>query len=289
MKRLALVPNIHDTNFKAVVRDLHDLHFEIYCPKEWGFGPSNPSSSEYAEDISVQDWLAMPSGFVFVFTASQLSFLRSMTKGDKLVYVPATRYENLLDDIDNTPLLTHEPDHYRRYGGRKGWYFYRPDVLYKEKDIKQCFEDKKLFQIYNLFQSRDLQGPAAASVFDKLLKVDYYGAEQPEGMLTLAQKSDVMAKGMFQIYFKSAGWCGCTVLESMQLGTPVASLSYLLYDSDYLLNDKNSIICDTPEELAERIQNISFEEYESMCKQCIIDVEEKMNKRQATLINMLQL
>jgi len=289
MNKIALVPNIHGVNFKAVVNDLQALHFEIYCPKGWGMGPENPSESEFVEEISVIDWLTKPSGFLFAFTADQFNFFRRMTHGDKIVFIPATKFENLLENFDDNPMLSHEPTHYRNYTGRKMWYFYRPTIVFHGKDIRKSFDDKKLFQMYNKFRERDLQGPAAADAFQNILPLKYYGADQPDGWLNLFDKSRVMSEAMFQVYFKSAGWCGCTVLESMQLGTPVASLSYMLYDSNYLLNKSNSLICDTVDELADRIKSMTFEEYEAMSKQCQIDIEEKMNdiKRRDNLFHLL--
>lgn len=294
--KIILVPNVHHTHHHACVKDLQAIGFECVCPSNWT--SQLGTTSETARNITEQEWIDICADgnnetYAWIFIAHHLNYIRHAYPNTKLIYCPCTKWENLLEVIGDAPMMSHEPMHFREYQGRKMWHFFRPEVILKPKNIMQSWRDKVLFNMINGYKDRNL-GYEHFVKFKEMsgFKTLDYGQGAENGEINdINLKSKIMADSYFQLYLKNAGWCGTTVFESMQLGTPIASIRSCLYDADYLLNEQNSIITETLEELVERLNNITLDEYTTMSLTCIRGMERVLHDdyRQLQMKNLLHI
>lgn len=196
-------------------------------------------------------------------------------KKDTLVYLTA-----LSSTINTFPIhasdyiISHDMIYHRATKANyKVWYFNRPRIMVGTKrDIRKTFDEKKIkLYINNFFTERFDPERAEADKFKELWgrPIPYFGYDCPDGWLDMRDVQHQIVDSMFTLVFKRPETWGQMVNESMLLGTPVIMLRKFLTSTfnDYLINPDTAIICDTVEECIDRINSLSFEQYETLCNE----------------------
>jgi len=184
-------------------------------------------------------------------------------------------------------LISHSIDWHRKSPAKyKMLYYNRPKVLQSFKntdEMRVSFEQKKIKLYINHFENelKYMAGGNFAKEHKEAVKlrelwekeynwkIPFYGAENPDGYLSIDQVQANIKDSMFTLVFKGHETWGQMVNESMQIGTPCIFLRKFLVDmfTEHLINEDTAIVGDTVEEIFKKIKNLTFEQYESLCWQ----------------------
>lgn len=184
-------------------------------------------------------------------------------------------------------LISHSLDWHRKSPAKyKMLYYNRPKVLESFKttdEMRNCFEQKKIKLYINHFENKlkYMAGGNFAKEHAEAIKlrqlwedkynvyIPFYGAENPDGYLSMNEVQSNIKDSMFTLVFKGHETWGQMVNESMQIGTPCIFLRKFLVDmfTEHLINQDTAIVADTVEEVFDIIQNMTFEQYENLCWQ----------------------
>jgi hypothetical protein len=180
-------------------------------------------------------------------------------------------------------LITHELAWHRKSPAKyKILYFSRPKVLVGAKtteEIYKSYQERKIKLYINHFDTaRQHDGgnfsgeKAAAALFRELWekktgqRIPFYGFENKDGYLTMRETQSEIRDSMFTLVFKGHETWGQMVNESMLIGTPVIMKKEYIVDmfTEYLITPDTALIGDTVEELIEKIESMTFEQYETL-------------------------
>lgn len=220
-----------------------------------------------------------------------MRFYEARGKVDQIVFLSSQigigEWVSKKDNWHSDYLISHSLDWHRKSPAKhKMLYYNRPKVLESFKttdEMRATFEQKKIKLYINHFENelKYMAGGNFAKEHAEAVKlrqlwqdkynvyIPFYGAENPDGYLSMNEVQANIKDSMFTLVFKGHETWGQMVNESMQIGTPCIFLKKFLVDmfTEHLINQDTAIIGDTVEEVFEIMQNMTFEQYENLCWQ----------------------
>ena len=271
-----LIQNYHPTASLALVRDFQRIGFKVYCPdSDWDrisyAGGCNADLG--GELISQHDYFSLEPGFVLIPCKFQEDDLREIADehGDELILNIAQHgqyYELGISEIMICPdIITF--DMYPAAMRHKLLYFPRPNLGREfKKNVSYAFRRKAVRSFISIPHVW-VHGYAAYHEFKARYPHDcrLHGFEAPDGYLKHLHCNAVMADAFFTAHFKDDESYGFSCVESMMLGTPICSLKKFMRDKTlgrFFLDESNAIVADTVDEVIERMQLLSFDQYSEM-------------------------
>ena len=220
-----------------------------------------------------------------------MKFYRARGEVDKIIFLSSQigigEWVSAKEDWHSDYLLSHSLNWHRKSPAKyKMMYFNRTKVLEAFKtteEIQKSFDEKKIKLYINHFENalKYMAGGNFAKEHAEATKlreewqtkhnwrIPFYGAENTDGYLSMAETQANIKDSMFTLVFKGHETWGQMVNESMQIGTPCIFLKRFIVDqfTENLINEDTAIIGETIEEILEKINNLTFEQYESLCWQ----------------------
>lgn len=281
--------NYHISVNKTLVDDLLAVGLEVVLPNQEFhtnghidfYAPNTEHVPNGAKLISYEA-LMKEEPLVLLIPCIQmvpdfLKFYEDRGKKDVLCYLTANSsaigiYPDIADYVMSHDLL------YHRYTKAKFkmLYFNRP-TLYVEKknhdDLRRSFEEKKIKVYVNNFDKEGFEPEYEQALKFKELwqqktgnTIPFYGYGMKDGWPKPWEVQKHMVDSMFTLVFKRRETWGQMVNESMLLGTPGIFLNQYRFSTftQYLINEDTAIVGDTVEELIEKIDALSWEQYQSL-------------------------
>lgn len=220
-----------------------------------------------------------------------MKFYKARGEVDKIIFLSSQigigEWVNAKPDWKEKYLISHSLNWHRKSNAKyKMLYYNRPKVLesFKNEDeMRRTFEEKKIKLYINHFENelKYMAGGNFAKEHKEANKlrelwetkynyrIPFYGAENPDGYLSMNEVQANIKDSMFTLVFKGHETWGQMVNESMQIGTPCIFLRKFLVDmfTEHLINEDTAIIGDTVEEIYEKMINLNFEDYQNLCWQ----------------------
>lgn len=273
--RTILIQNFHVGNTVALVRDFKSLGYRVLMPNnDWGglIGYFFSNENLEGELIGRKEFEVLPPGDVLIGCYEQMNDFAAIARnhGDRIILHTAGNNVPYYAGLSNH-LISPDIQTFNNYtADHKMMYFYPPTIVtdYK-KDLRESFKSN-IVCTYNHFYNKYWPEAFAEAVrFETLFggKVFFYGEQTRDGKLEMKIAQETMARSKFTLYFKPKDCYGNAVLESMVLGTPVIAMSKYIEDKTlgmFFINSNNSIIVNSPEEAIERVNRLTFQEYEAL-------------------------
>ena len=267
----------------GLINDFVSLGFKVYIPAgnlgRIAFcGDNSPFYNHPGcTPISANDLLTLPPMFLLAACVQQIDDFRRIKQErgnvDTLLWLTATQDAVGYPDGYADAILSQDIGYHRSSTVfPKMLYLNKPSVEPYEKDIRQAFDDKKI----NMYCNEITTHPRHAMILEDLRlfrehfpQTKFYGYQGEHGNLSRPQVHQEIATSMFTIGIKDWETWGQTVNESMLLKTPTIHLRKFTWNilKFYGITEDTAILCDTIDEVAERINNMSYNEYETMCWQ----------------------
>lgn len=282
--------NYHISVNKTLVDDLLSIGLDVVLPdRGWEkthidfFAPNDEHITNGARLISYDSFINDPDPYIILIPCIQLvdDFLRFYElreKRDVLVFLTAN--SNAVDVFPKgicDYLISHDLYYHREFTGKyKMLYFNRP-TLYIEKKTEQelvdSFNGRKINIYINNFDKDGFEPEYECALefrekWQNLTghRIPFYGYGMPDGWPKPWEVQKHMVNSMFTICFKRRETWGQMINESMLLGTPGIFLNQFKHSTftQYLINDDTAICGDTVDELIEKIDNLTFPQYQSL-------------------------
>lgn len=285
------VTNYHISVNKGLVEDLVAIGLEVIMPSE-DFAKNSPGhisffapNNEHGRVAKIVGWdeYSRMEPMIMLVPCTQLveDFLkiwRLRGEVDELVLLTANSdHEPAWRSVPTRYVLSHDLTYHRKFDGYKALYFSRPNVLREKKNAEQLlrsFEEKKVkLYINNLEGEKDTGFVPEYEAAIKLRelwekrtgwRMPLYGYGNKDGWPSMRDTQDHLVDSMFTFVSKRRETWGQLINESMQLGTPCMFIRSLFNSTftQYLINQDNSIIGDTVEELVDQALSLSWEQYQ---------------------------
>lgn len=281
-----LFPAYHIDVNHAFLSDCRDLGIEVLMPIDNWNRISFYADSRYYKDIypnitliSWEEFFNSPSTMIFVPCAQHHEDFQRIYKerGEKdvLIYGSANFWSSdIYDERISDFLISHDLNFHRKSKAKyKMLYFNHPQVQGVVKDYKKSFEDRKISCFINdyhragCFEKDVVFADEFKSKFNGDVK--FYGVAEPDGYLDRSTVEKIMAESMFTLSIKYADTWGNAVMNSMFVGTPSIQMTGHIGSTfeQYLINQDTSIVGSSVDEIIEKINKITVEEYETMGEQ----------------------
>lgn len=297
--------NYHISVNDCFVDDVASLGHEVIMPtisfakdRLGFFAPNNQHAGK--KNVSLIDYdqfLKIPEKIVLVFNCSQLydDMMRLYhARGDRDQIVLLSSQLGLGEWIAAKPdwpgtdfEITHSLIWHRKTPAKyKILYFSKPLILMQPKtdeEIKLCFDNKRIGLYINHFETKrnfmeegnfSNELKAALEFSEKWesnygYRIPFYGAENLDGYLSMAQVQANMRSCMFTLVFKGHETWGQMVNESMLLGTPGIFMNRFIVDmfTEYLITEDTAVLGNTVDELIKKIQSMQFENYLTLVRE----------------------
>lgn len=289
MEKFVFFSNYHISVNNTFVDDLLSCGYTVVMPdSSWGkiwFFASNEEhhSKPNVILVSYEHFLTMPSMLIVIPCTQMIDDLSNLIKerGNKDIPIYLTAQSNSVDSfpIDGSDfIVSHDLTYHRETkADYKMLYFSRPTlVVNADKDIKACFESKKINLYTNDFYTDgfDLERPEAERFSNLWMektgnRVPFYGFGNPDGQLSMTEVQQNMKESMFTLVFKRRETWGQMVNESMLLYTPCIFLNRYINSTFtlYLITKDTSVMAGEVQTLIDQISNMNFEQYETLCMQ----------------------
>lgn len=293
--------NYHIAVNRPIVEDLVSAGLEVVMPaiefQQEGllhFFSDNSEHSDIATIISYDEFMNMEP-MALILNCSQLYddmmklYVKRGKKDILILLSSQVGFGEWIYDRD-TPdinyLISHSLDYHRISNAQyKIMYFNKPYLTSDTKtsdEIRKSFDNKKISLYINHFDPidpdvsgehwdfRDALTEALSFRHQWLLatgnNIPFYGAENKDGYLYFGAAQADMKESMFTLVLKKHETWGQMVNESMLLGTPCIFLNKYIVDmfKEYLINNDTAIVDDSVENLINKINSMSFEEYETL-------------------------
>lgn len=275
--------NIFTTNYHNgvnynMVRDFVSVSNTVYMPidnwkKIWFYAP-NDEHRDVAKLVAYEEFISLPP-MAIVIPCNQLidpfmQFYRDRGQVDVLVYLTAQSISAFPDDGSDF-ILTHDIEYHRRTEAKyKMIYFCKPRLYLPQiKDLKTSYESKQINLFVNNFRGPGFEPEYAdAKLFREayMRHIPFYGYDNEDGMLSEVEVQERMLNAAFTLVFKRRETWGQTTNVSMLYGTPLIMLRKYMNNllTQYEITEDNSILGDSVEELIDKINTMTFEQYETM-------------------------
>ncbi len=252
----------------------------FFAPNDEHVGKTGVSLVSYEQFMKLE-----PIAIVIPCNQMYEDFMRlyeQRGKVDTLVFLPAL--SNSIDTFDlagSDFVISHDLTFHRMSKAKyKVLYFNKPKVMIRAKvDYEKVFREKKIKLYINNFDKEGFEPEyeAANELNQKLAlrsefpypKIPFYGYGMADGWLSMKDTQRSIVDSMFTLVFKRRETWGQMVNESMLLGTPCIFLRKFINSTftEYLITPDTAIVCDTLDEIVDRLNRMTFEEYETLCVQ----------------------
>lgn len=281
--------NYHIAVNEGLVDDLVAAGATVLMPKDsWGkisfFAPNDEHQGKQGVVlISYEEFLSIDKLAILIPCTQMLDDFQRLAlernKGDKIILLTAlsTSLNDFPHDLTDY-VLSHDIYYHRATKAKhKMLYFSRPKIIIPDdKDYRRCFDQKQIKLYINNFTKEGFEPELVEAekfraqwIEKHNLMVPFFGYGNTENSwLSQEMTQTNMKDSMFTLVFKRRETWGQMVNESMLLGTPCVFLRQFMNSTlkYYEITEDNSIIGDTVEDLIEKIESLSFEQYESMCE-----------------------
>lgn len=281
MSKCIFFPNYHIAVNECFVNDVKATGYEIIQPADdWRHGKIKffASSEQNVRHVTYDEWLTMPPMIVVIPCEQHLNDLKRAVEArgniDTLVYLTAgsDSADKFPYDIDH--LISHDLYYHRKSNAKyKILYFNRPKLTVgiETKNIKESFENKQInLFINNLYKGGfEVELPIIEQFKTLWPELKVYGYHNPDGWPQPPLTHELVANAMFTLSPKRRETWGQNVNESMLLATPVIVFKNTLNSTftEYLLTPDNAIIAEDAQDAVNQINNLTFEQYETLCIQ----------------------
>lgn len=276
-----LIQNFHGSATRAIVEDFCALGYRVLMPgDDWDgkiacFMPNYEiCASVQVELVSEADYFSMPQGDLLLGCIEHEKSLALIAKKHKdriILHAPQNNVPFSLGVGDI--LLSPDIQTYMYLPiAKRMLYFPRVRLSGWEEHVKpleDAWAEKHIGIYANCYQRVSKVGYTLSQIFAERYPIVIYGSESKHGFLEGSAVFERMSSSWLTLHFKEKEAYGCSVLESMLLGTPVISLRGMIWDKTlgvFLLNEENAILGFSIDELWERLSNLAFEDYVSMSK-----------------------
>lgn len=270
-----------------------DTRIHFFAPNDEHFSTPGVIPVDY------EQFLYIPENIVLVLSCSQMydDMIRLYkARGSRDTFVLLSSQPGLGEWVEEKPdwpgsdyLISHSLVFHRKSNAKyKILYFNRPKKLVPSKNpdaFHRSFKEKKIKLYINHFDKRSdrpengtfSREKQAAEKFRELWekaygwKIPFYGVENKDGQLSMQEAQNSMYDSMFTLAFKGHETWGQMVNESMLIGTPCIFLEDFITDmfTQYLITPDTAVIGKTVEEIFEKINNMSVENYETLCNEAM--------------------
>ena len=286
--RTVLLQNFHPNNTIALAKDFMALGYEILMPDDSWIGqisyyhdnkpiveaPEFTDKQSQIRLVSYGEYQQLPPGDIICGCYELQDDVEriAVEHKDRIIIHTAGNdvpYRHGLSEYMISPDIITFHNYPAKY---KMLYLFPPSILKTEpKDLKAAFDNKEFYSFNHFYRKYWHAGWAAYNEFIVRIgrHIPNYGHQSPDGTLTREQMTEKLLRGFFTIYFKDRDCYGQSVLESMAHGTPVVALRPLIHGKTlgvYFLDDSTAILGGSVAECMEKLNALTFEQYETMCK-----------------------
>lgn len=295
MEKSILIHNFHQAGTQALVRDFNRLGYTVYSPTDsWGDRiryyrkDAHSLDSNFLDNtnlITHDQFLEIRPSHVVAGCFEQYDDFTKLANevGAKIVIGVAGNDQPV---IDGDYLLSPDIMTYAKYNIPKVLWLHEPVIPLVEKDIEGSFNTRQANSYVSNYAEFFPSGWRYAKDFQsKWEKTSFYGSE----FLYVEDRnhlSRLYSESFVTMYFKDMDCYGQVVLESMMLGTPVVAIRSLIAGKtlgELFLNDSNSILGCSIDEVVSRLRTMTLDEYQRLSQnaqetiQRNTDIESRLN------------
>lgn len=275
-------PGVND----SLIQDFQAIGYTVYMPdSSWGliqfYGDNHPFAHyDNVKIITFDEFLALPPMFLLAACVQQAADFKHLQeiREKKDIYVWLTATQDAVDFPEDYTdyLISHDIGFHRKSKAKyKMFYFNRPSIeipVEDEIDFVHKFESGKI----NCFINELTTHPRHTMILDDLHKLRtalpqcrFYGYQAEHGNLPRNEVHKLISESMFTIGIKHWETWGQTINESMLLSTPTIHINKFSINMfhDYLITEDTAVIGDNVDEIVDKIQNMSLDQYINLCIQ----------------------